>query len=622
MSDYELIRMYILRRLGISLKAKKPNKPPEEPSPESVAPWIALGLGSTLYMAASARQPKQQEIDWQQFKTTYLGSPSVRRLVVVNNEIAHVDRTPIQPHLFFRIGSVESFERKLEIAQREKQIDTDEFIPVQYVQRIDWARALGSFVPSILLIGLFAAMMRRATPGRMMNVGKSKAKKFEGKTGKTFADVAGLDEAKVEIMEFVDFLKQPDKFKSLGARMPKGALLVGPPGTGKTLFAKAVAGEADVPFYSISGSDFIEMFVGVGASRVRDLFEQARENAPSIIFIDEIDAVARARSGGARSFAPTNDERENTLNQLLVEMDGFDSKNNVIVLAGTNRADILDPAILRPGRFDRQIAIEKPDLKGRQDIFKVYLKDMKLSSDIDSVASRMAALTPGFAGAEIENICNEAAIFAARDNSNMVEQKHFEKAAERVIGGIERPNKIISLEEKRIVAYHEAGHAVVGWFSEFPSKLLKVTIIPRASGALGFAQYLPPEIVLQTKEQLMDMMTMALGGRAAEELIYGRVTTGANDDLKKVTNIAYSIVCEYGMTERLGQISFPESQFQKPYSEASAQLIDEEVRNLIQTCYDNAMDILTERSNELELLASALIEKETLNRDDIKKIFT
>lgn len=571
-------------------------------------------------MASSLNRRQEQEIDWQQFKTTYLGAPSVRKLVVVNNEMVHLDRTPSQPHLFFRIGSVESFERKLEIAQREKNINTDEFVAVQYTQQIDWTRTFASVVPSLLVLGFFAAMMRRAGPGKIMNVAKSKAKKFEGNTGKTFKDVAGLDEAKVEIMEFVDFLKKPQKFERLGARMPKGALLVGPPGTGKTLFAKAVAGEADVPFYSISGSDFIEMFVGVGASRVRDLFKDARENAPAIVFIDEIDAVARARSGGTRSFAATNDERENTLNQLLVEMDGFDSQTGVIVLAGTNRADILDPAILRPGRFDRQIAIEKPDLKGREDIFKVYLKDMKLSDDLHTVSERMAALTPGFAGAEIENICNEAAILAARHDADTVESRYFEKATERVIGGIERPNKIMSPQEKRTVAYHEAGHAIVGWFGDSQSKLLKVTVIPRASGALGFAQYLPPELNLHTKEQLMDMMCMALGGRAAEEIVYGRVTTGANDDLKRVTSIAYAIVCEHGMNEKLGHISFPESQFQKPYSEASAELIDEEVRALVRTCYDRATSILMEHFDELEALSTALVERETLNREDIKNI--
>ena len=589
------------------------------PTPESAALWIALGLGSTLLLATSARH-QEREIDWQDFKTNYLGSSNVKKLIVVNQEIAHVQHVHRQPSTYFRIGSVDSFERKLEIAQREKDIPTDEFIPVQYVQQVDLSRTLMTLLPTVFLVGMFAAMMRNAGPGRLMNVGKSKAKAFKGKTDKTFKDVAGLDEAKIEIMEFVDFLKQPEKFEKLGARMPKGALLVGPPGTGKTLLAKAVAGEADVPFYSMSGSDFIEMFVGVGASRVRDLFEEARKTAPSIVFIDEIDAVARARGGGTRMMGPTNDERENTLNQLLVEMDGFDSQKGVVVLAGTNRADILDPAIMRPGRFDRQIAIEKPDLKGRQDIFNVYLKDMILSDDTNTIAERMAALTPGFAGAEIENICNEAAIFAARDSAKTVDIQYFDKAAERIMGGIERPNKIISKEEKKTIAYHEAGHAVVGWFGHSQNKLLKVTIVPRSNGALGFAQYLPSEINLHTKEDLMETICMALAGRAAEELVFGQITTGASDDLKKVTQIAYAMISEYGMGQH--QLSFPETQFQKPYSESLAKNMDDEVQMIIQKAYVNATSILNENYDILEALATQLLEKETLNRDDLEKIFS
>merc|ERR1711871_754441 len=481
--------------------------------------------------------------------------------------------------------------------------------------------------------------------------GKSNAKKFSQDMSKTtFKDVAGCDEAKAEIIEFVDFLKKPDKFVKLGAKIPKGALLVGPPGTGKTLLAKAMAGEANVPFYSISGSDFIEMFVGVGPARVRDLFEQARENSPCIVFIDEIDAVARARGKGG--FTGSNDEREDTLNQLLVEMDGFTSSEGVVVLAGTNRADILDKAILRPGRFDRQIQVDKPDIKGRKDIFEVHLQNMTLDNsavhlarfiedgmtyreakekavDQDELpepevraffAQRLPALTPGFAGAEIANIVNEAAIIAAREAKDAIEMRDFEKASERVIGGIEKPNSIMTDKEKKTVAYHEAGHAIAGWFLEHADPLLKVTIVPRGSGALGFAQYLPKEVALHTKEQIMDMMSMALGGRAAEDLIFGKVTTGASDDLNRVTQMAYGMVRVYGMSEKIGNVSFPpseETQFDKPYSDATAQQFDEEVKNIITSAYERTRALLEERKEALVSIAELLLEKETINQDDV-----
>jgi AFG3 family protein len=395
----------------------------------------------------------------------------------------------------------------------------------------------------------------------------------------TFADVAGCDEAKAEIMEFVQFLKDPSRFTNLGAKIPKGALLVGPPGTGKTLLAKATAGESAVPFFSMSGSDFIEMFVGVGPSRVRDLFAQARAAAPCIVFIDEIDAVARARNKGG--FGGGNDERENTLNQLLVEMDGFASSEGVVVLAGTNRVDILDKAILRPGRFDRQITVDKPDIAGRKQIFLVHMGKVKLAGEPAVYAQRLAALTPGFVGADIANIVNEAAIHAARGAKARVDLKDFEAAIDRVIGGLERRNSLMTADEKRTVAFHEAGHAIAGWFLEHADPLLKVTIIPRGNGALGFAQYLPKEVTLYTKEALLDRMCMALGGRAAEELTFGRITTGAQDDLDRVTQMAYAMTTVYGMNARLGTLSFPkreENMYNKPYSEATAQVIDDEVR--------------------------------------------
>jgi len=445
-------------------------------------------------------------------------------------------------------------------------------------------------------------------------------------------------------------LQDPKRFTKLGAKIPKGALLVGPPGTGKTLLAKATAGEASVPFFSISGSDFIEMFVGVGPSRVRDLFKQARDNSPCIVFIDEIDAVARARGKGG--FTGSNDERENTLNQLLVEMDGFTSSEGVVVLAGTNRADILDKAILRPGRFDRQIQVDKPDIKGRKDIFEVHLKNMTLDgsavhlaslveeglaykeakeksvemdlpdeADVRSFfATRLAALTPGFAGAEIANIVNEAAIIAARDAKESIEMRDFEKASERVIGGIEKPNNLMTPNEKKTVAYHEAGHAIAGWFLEHADPLLKVTIVPRGSGSLGFAQYLPKEVSLHTKDQIMDMMCMALGGRAAEDLIFGKVTTGASDDLNRVTQMAYGMVRVYGMSEKIGNVSFPpseETQFDKPYSDATAQQFDEEVKNIITSAYERTRALLEERKEALVSIAELLLEKETINQDDV-----
>lgn len=435
-----------------------------------------------------------------------------------------------------------------------------------------------------------------------------------------FKDVAGCDEAKAEIMEFVDFLKHPKKYEDLGAKIPRGALLVGPPGTGKTLLAKATAGESGVPFLSISGSDFMEMFVGVGPSRVRDLFAQARGQAPSIIFIDEIDAIGRQRGKGG-GFGG-NDERENTLNQLLVEMDGFGSKEGVVVLAGTNRPDILDRALMRPGRFDRQISVDRPDIKGREQIFRVHLGGIKLDGKIPHYSERLAALTPGMTGADIANVVNEAALVAARKAATSVNLSHFEAAADRVIAGLEKKNKVISKTERNTVAYHEAGHAVVGWMLEHAEPLLKVSIVPRGAAALGFAQYLPNENLLMTTHQLTDMMCMTLGGRAAEEVMLGKISTGAQNDLEKVTKMAYARVAVYGMNEKVGMLSFPsdEGSFQKPYSQDTARLIDEEVRLLVADAYKRTVALVRKEKAKVSALALGLLDKEVLQRHDLVQI--
>ncbi|TVT37964.1 ATP-dependent zinc metalloprotease FtsH [Hymenobacter setariae] len=480
----------------------------------------------------------------------------------------------------------------------------------------------------LLMVGFWVLMRRVGSAGgpggQIFNIGKSRAALFEGgdKVKVTFKDVAGLEEAKEEVQEIVEFLKNPSKFTILGGKIPKGALLVGPPGTGKTLLAKAVAGEADVPFFSLSGSDFVEMFVGVGAARVRDLFKQAKAKAPCIIFIDEIDAVGRSRSKG--SMPGGNDERENTLNSLLVEMDGFGTDSGVIILAATNRPDTLDSALLRPGRFDRQISIDKPDINGRTQIFQVHLKPLTLGTDVD--AKKLSAQTPGFAGAEIANVCNEAALIAARRDKKMITNQDFTDAIDRVIGGLEKKNKIISPGEKRIVAYHEAGHAIAGWFLEHTDPLVKVSIVPRGVAALGYAQYLPKEQFLYNTEQLIDEMCMALGGRAAEELVFGKISTGALSDLERITKMAYSIVTMYGMNPKLGNVSFYDSKgqneygFSKPYSEATSQMIDEEVRTIIDNAYTRTKELLTERRHELEVIAKELLEKEVLLQDDLERL--
>jgi cell division protease FtsH len=530
------------------------------------------------------------------------------------------------PQFFFRITTPEFFIDKFEkmLAKIPEDVDKPAY-------KIDERQNFGTLFLNygfvIALIAGFWILLRRMTGGgpggQLFNIGKSRAALFdaENQVKITFADVAGLEEAKEEIKEIVDFLKSPEKFTKLGGKIPKGALLVGSPGTGKTLLAKAVAGEANVPFFSLSGSDFVEMFVGVGAARVRDLFKQAKEKAPCIIFIDEIDAIGRSRGKGPMPGA--NDERENTLNSLLVEMDGFATDSGVIILAATNRPDILDSALLRPGRFDRQIAIDKPDIVGRDAIFKVHLKPLKLAGDVDS--KKLAAQTPGFAGAEIANVCNEAALIAARHNKEAVDQKDFNDAIDRVIGGLEKKNKLISPEEKKIVAYHEAGHAVAGWFLEHTDPLVKVSIVPRGVAALGYAQYLPKEQFLINAEQMMDEMCMTLGGRAAEQLVFGKVSTGALSDLERITKTAYSMVSVYGMNDKIGNVSFYDSKqseysFNKPYSEATATTIDNEVKRIIDEAYQRVLRLLSEKRDSLEKIAQALLSKEILFQSDLEDL--
>ncbi len=534
--------------------------------------------------------------------------------------------TDAGPHMNFKIVSGDSFKddmRKFyadnpEITKDVGSVDTES----------DWfSKSLSFLLPILLFVGLWILLMRKmgggagggAGPGGIFNIGKSKATLFDKgtKVNITFADVAGLDEAKVEVMEIVDFLKSPKKYTALGGKIPKGALLIGPPGTGKTLLAKAMAGEAQVPFFSLSGSDFVEMFVGVGASRVRDLFKQAREKAPCIIFIDEIDAIGRARGKNAMM---SNDERESTLNQLLVEMDGFGTDAGIIVLAATNRPDVLDTALLRPGRFDRQISIDKPDVKGREAIFKVHLKPIKISEKLD--VHKLAEQTPGFAGADIANVCNEAALIAARKGKEAVDMQDFQDAVDRVIGGLEKKNKIISPDEKRIIAYHEAGHAICGWYLEHAYPLLKVTIVPRGTAALGYAQYTPKEQYLYNTDQLNDQIAMTLGGRASEDIFFGKISTGAQNDLQQITRIGYAMVTVYGMNEKVGNVSFydpqQETAFTKPYSEETSKMIDEEVRKLIEVSYERTKKLLEEKKEQVIKLAEALLDKEVLFQSDVE----
>ena len=534
------------------------------------------------------------------------------------------------PHYYFRISANEDVRKELNDYYAVAKVPAQNQPGSDVENETNWfSPILQTLLPILIFIGLWILLMRKmgggagagGGPGGIFNIGKSKATLFDKGTrvNITFADVAGLDEAKVEVIEIVDFLRNPKKYTSLGGKIPKGALLVGPPGTGKTLLAKAMAGEAQVPFFSLSGSDFVEMFVGVGASRVRDLFKQAREKAPCVIFIDEIDAIGRARG---KNMMMSNDERESTLNQLLVEMDGFGTDTGIIVLAATNRPDVLDTALLRPGRFDRQITIDKPDVKGREAIFKVHLKPIKVSEKVD--IHKLAEQTPGFAGADIANVCNEAALIAARKGKTAVDMTDFQDAVDRVIGGLEKKNKIISPEEKKIIAYHEAGHAICGWFLEHAYPLLKVTIVPRGTAALGYAQYTPKEQYLYNTDQLNDQICMTLGGRASEDIFFGKISTGAQNDLQQITRIGYAMVTVYGMNEKVGNISFYDPQqdnsFTKPYSDETAKLIDEEVRKLIDVAYLRTKALLTEKKAEVEKLAEALLEKEVLFQSDVETL--
>ncbi len=530
------------------------------------------------------------------------------------------------PHYKLKVGTIDSFISSYD--ELNSKLPKDQQVDYEVDDKSDFTNMLWNWGFLVFILFGFWFLMRRMTGGggpggQIFNIGKSKAALFdaENKVKITFDNVAGLDEAKEEVKEIVDFLKTPGKFTKLGGKIPKGALLVGPPGTGKTLLAKAVAGEAAVPFFTLSGSDFVEMFVGVGAARVRDLFKQAKEKAPCIVFIDEIDAIGRSRGKG--QMPGSNDERENTLNSLLVEMDGFSTDSGVIILAATNRPDVLDSALLRPGRFDRQISIDKPDIIGREAIFKVHLKPLKMAKDVDP--KKLAAQTPGFAGAEIANVCNEAALIAARKDKDAVGIQDFQDAIDRVIGGLEKKSKIISPDEKKIVAYHEAGHAVAGWFLEHADPLVKVSIVPRGVAALGYAQYLPKEQFLYQTEQLLDEMCMALGGRAAEEIIFNKISTGALSDLERVTKMAYSIVSVYGMNEKIGNVSFYDSKqsdynFTKPYSESTAETIDAEVRKLIEGEFIRTKKLLNQHKAELEIIAKELLEKEIIFQSDLERL--
>ena len=604
---------------------------------------IALLIIGTWIFGTENTEPVKS--NWNTVETM-IRNGEVDKIVVVNGELAEVylqkgvaaryrdsedkelQRMPqTGAQITFIIGSVDSFENNLHAVENESGYN----VVLEYDRRGDgWTTILVNLVPWLFLIGIFVLMMRNLSRGAggagggIMNVGKAKAQVFDKENSKrvTFKDVAGLEEAKVEIMEIVDFLKKKDKYVELGAKIPKGALLVGPPGTGKTLLAKAVAGEANVPFLSISGSDFVEMFVGVRASRVRDLFEQAKQKAPCILFIDEIDAIGRAR--GKNAGFSGNDERENTLNQLLTEMDGFQTNTGVIVLAATNRADILDKALMRAGRFDRQIEVGLPDIKEREEIFNVHLRPLKLDPQLDRTF--LAKQTPGFSGADIANVCNEAALIAARHNKKFVSKEDFLSAIDRIVGGLERKNKIISDDEKRTIAYHEAGHATVSWILENANPLIKVTIIPRGK-ALGAAWYLPEERQITTREHLLDEMAATLGGRASEELTFGHMSTGALNDLERVTKQAYAMVAYYGMSDKVGTISYYDSTgqsdmaFTKPYSERTAQEIDDEVKRMISEAYTMAKKVLTEHKEGLRELAELLLAREVVFTEDVERIF-
>ena len=630
---------------------KQPNKKLEPKKPKFSAYWIyaaiiIIFLGINFFGGGGFNEPaKTNPAEFENF----LRSGDVERVVIVNRNQAKVylteeakskdvHRKAAESEIFaggdnpsytFEFGDLQNFENTIKETKETNNIDT---VVTYDTQSNVWGDILLTLLPFVLIIGIWIFIMRKMSSGagggaggQIFNIGKSKAKLFDQNTDvkTSFKDVAGLEGAKEEIQEIVDFLKQPEKYTALGGKIPKGALLVGPPGTGKTLLAKAVAGEAKVPFFSLSGSDFVEMFVGVGASRVRDLFKQAKEKSPSIIFIDEIDAIGRAR--GKSNFSGSNDERENTLNQLLTEMDGFGTNTNVIVLAATNRADVLDKALMRAGRFDRQIYVDLPDVRERKEIFEVHLRPLKKVAeelDIDFLAKQ----TPGFSGADIANVCNEAALIAARKGNTAVGKQDFLDAVDRIVGGLEKKNKIITPDEKKAIAYHEAGHATASWMLEHAAPLVKVTIVPRGQ-SLGAAWYLPEERLIVRPEQMLDEMCAALGGRAAEKVIFNKISTGALSDLEKVTKQARAMVTIYGLNEKLGNLTFYDSSgqseynFTKPYSEKTSELIDKEISNLIESQYQRAIDLLEANKDKLTQLATILLEKEVIFKDDLQKIF-
>ena len=626
----------------------KENNP--NPKKLKINPWLIYGAAALIFLfisyitgGSSFQEPlKTKYSDF----NNYLEKGEVQKVIVYNKTEAEVyltaaalkeqahkavakdmlNRPNKGPHYTFDIGNEEIFQNKLENAVKEKKLKDYSFLP-----KSNWSELLQMILPFALIIGLWIFIMRRMSGGaggggggQIFNIGKSKAKLFDEKTDikTTFKDVAGLEGAKEEIQEIVEFLKNPEKYTSLGGKIPKGALLVGPPGTGKTLLAKAVAGEAKVPFFSLSGSDFVEMFVGVGASRVRDLFKQAKEKSPAIIFIDEIDAVGRAR--GKSNMSGGNDERENTLNQLLTEMDGFGTNSNVIVLAATNRADVLDKALMRAGRFDRQIFVDLPDVRERAEIFNVHLAPLKKVEGLDT--DFLAKQTPGFSGADIANVCNEAALIAARHNKTAVDKQDFLDAVDRIVGGLEKKNKIVTPEEKRAIAVHEAGHATVSWMLEHAAPLIKVTIVPRGQ-SLGAAWYLPEERLIVRPDQMLDEMCATMGGRAAEKVVFNTISTGALSDLEKVTKQARAMVTVYGLNDKIGNITYYDSSgqseynFSKPYSEDTAMIIDKEISILIENQYHRAIQILQENKDKLNHLADILIEKEVIFKDDLETIF-
>jgi AFG3 family protein len=633
-------------------KSNRPQPPRRKQKPEEEGFqfnffWIYAIIGAVLLLGlASNFADSSKSISFPEYKQMVLDNDvSAIKIIGQKNALVYLKDSALSkakyeavakgkfgspnhgPHYTFTIASNDAFDKTM--AEFYKLHPEVKEVDVLYEEGKDWGNLIGWLLPLVIIVVLWIMMMRRMGGGagggmgggNIFNIGKSRAILFDKgeKTDITFKDVAGLEEAKVEVEEIVSFLKEPQKYTKLGGKIPKGVLLVGPPGTGKTLIAKAMAGEAQVPFFSISGSEFVEMFVGVGASRVRDLFKQAREKAPCIIFIDEIDAIGRARG---KTLVQSNDERESTLNQLLVEMDGFSGEKGVIMLAATNRPDVLDQALLRPGRFDRQISIDRPDMKGRAQIFKVHLQSIKTATDLD--VEKLASQTPGFVGADIANICNEAALIAARKNKESVSIEDFNDAIDRVIGGLEKKNKIIQPDEKKIIAYHEAGHALCGWFLENAHPLVKVSIVPRGVAALGYAQYLPNEKYLETVNEMEDRMCMTMGGRAAEKVVFNKISTGAMSDLDTVTKMSYAAIAYYGMNDKVGNISFYDmannSTFAKPYSEATSQMIDEEARKMIDVQYLRAQQLLIEKRELLDTLAKALLEKEVLFKDDLQVI--